>query len=210
MIRSFLGIVLLLFVISGFEWHLGVDPESYVNEYNDRKSSFQKTIIDNEVQYSFSFIPQELRIIQQYRKGLIEQDEVEKRLKQKETSYEFMLQIEIPENGNQEFLKYQADSISYESRVEYFAFGFSNDIIVNFDNSTDQKISGYSFERNFGASPKGTISFYIDVPDKTEKITIQFNDQVYGSQTQKVTFDLNDIKALPQLKKVTKWKNTRK
>jgi hypothetical protein len=210
MIKSIFGVIIMLFVISGFEWQFGVDPEGYISAYNNNKSSFQKTVVDRKVQYTLSFIPDELRIIQQYRKGQIDQDEVEKRIKQNETALEFLLEIEIPENGFQEFLKYPADSIPYEGRVEYFAFGFGKDITVNFDKSTDQPITGYTFERNFGASPKGAISFYVNVPDKTKNVTIQFKDQVYGTQSQKIVFELNDIKALPQLKKVTKWKNTRK
>lgn len=208
--KGYLTIIVFWVGLTAFKIPFGVDPEGYISAYNNNKSSFQKTVVDNEINYTLSFIPDDLRVIQQYRKGQIDQNEVEKRLKHKETTLEFLLEIEIPENGIQEFLKYPADSIPYESRVEYFAFGFGKDITVNFDKSTDQPITGYTFERNFGASPKGAISFYVNVPDKTKNVTIQFMDQVYGTQSQKIVFELNDIKALPQLKKVTKWKNTRK
>ena len=70
----------------------------------------------------------------------------------------------------------------YDARVEYYSFGLGKDIKVRFDRGLDQSIDGYTFERNFGMSPKGTASIFMNVPKKASTMILTIDDKVFMGQ----------------------------
>jgi hypothetical protein len=193
---------------SGFiSEHSGVDPATYLEMYKNLNSSIHKKLNSGKIEYSVSYITKEIQIIQAYNRGIITEQEAQKWLNDKVNEIALHFQIEVPSNGNQEFLKYESDSSSYEERVKYFSFGFKSDLTLVIDQNDTININDYHFERNFGISPKGTIIMSAKVPKNCKSLELIFNDKIYGKHEQSIEFDLKDINSLPKLKTIKKWKN---
>lgn len=177
------------------------DTEQFLKAYTDKLDSFRKTVVSGDVHYTLTFVPNELRLIQLFKKEFITEEEFKSSLKAgKNDALQFELSIEIPNNGMQEFLRFESDSLDYSQRVEYFAFGFEKDIHVQYDRGTFQRLQGYTFERNFGASPKGKIIIEVPNSSKADKLTFQLFDRAYTQEKIDLSFEFKDIKSLPKLK----------
>lgn len=198
-------IVLFGFLMFSFMEPTSVNPEAYISAFSQNKSNFRKYFSDTKLKYTLSLIPKELKLISQYKKGILDQQAVNKLLSTKSNEIDFILELELPENGNQAFLKFQSDSLDYEGRLKYYAFSFLKDIKVLNENKDEISISAFNFERNFGASPKATFTFSIAPNKRDKKITLQINDQVYGQSMAHFEFNIKQLRSLPRLKNATKW-----
>ena len=185
----------------------GVEPSQFVKAFMEIEGEFSQTEIDGIVHYHLKLIPAELRVISSVKKGVFDEQMAEEFLTRSKARLDFILQIQIPENGHQEFLKFESDTISYEEKVEYYAFDFQENIKVIIDGDVTSRVSDYIFERNYGSSPKGTFSFSIPYEIGDKNIEIKIDDKVYGSKENTFSFETKSIKKLPRLKKVKKWIN---
>jgi hypothetical protein len=117
-----------------------------------------------------------------------------------------MLELSIPANGQREFLKYQSLYYgSYEERLKYFAFGFGKDIQFLNEQKEWQAIQSFQFERNFGLSSQGVFLFEVPRMDQ-DSILIRIQDRIFTQTISQFSFSSKAINALPNLKKVSKWK----
>ncbi|TNF48834.1 MAG: hypothetical protein EP305_04485 [Bacteroidetes bacterium] len=199
---------LTMLTLNSFIWvEYGVEPSNYITSINEKNEVFQKDVWSGDVHYMIGYIPKELQVIQAMKRGTISEIEAQKWLKGKEKEVTLLFQIEIPVNGRQEFLTFEKDSTTYEERVKYFSFGFKNDIHIVENNLTEIGIVDYHFERDFGLSPKGTISISFNLSNQVKTLQFKFDDKVYGNGVISVDFDIKEIKKLPKLKDPTKWKN---
>ena len=185
---------------------LGVSPEVYLQQYNEKQNLFLKTEQCGEVYYTIGLLTTELKVIQAMQRGTLNTQEAQEWLQNKEKEVTLLFQIEIPSNGHQEFLTYEADSTTYEKRVAYYAFGFQKDISLIANNKLPLRIGTYHFERTYGMSAKGTITLQATLPKGTETLHLYFNDHIYGKGQRSVAFDLKTIASLPKLKAPRKWK----
>jgi hypothetical protein len=195
-----------LFLMFGFvESDLkGVDPEDFQKFVRDHGSNFKKSLTHNEVLYSVIYLPEELKVISDFNNGFITGVEAERELKNSKVQLTLLFQIEIPENGRQEFIKYKPDSISYEQRLKYYSFDFQKDISIKDGKGSKLKIRTFHFEREFGLSGKGTFTLTIKKETKIEQLHIQFNDKIFGGKELEISLPLPQ---LPKLKHTKKWKN---
>ncbi|MFT5779002.1 MAG: hypothetical protein ACI837_001959 [Crocinitomicaceae bacterium] len=192
--------------LMAFSWRSeGVTPEEYKKQYSEKVDAFSMVSNDHGVEYSLKFVPKELQVISSYSKGVLTITEAEEWLKESENEVRFMLQIEIPENGRQEFLKYESENYSYEDRVKYYAFDFAKDIEVWVDEKQKLELNSFNFEREFGVSPKGTMILSVNIPKNAKNLSVKFTDQVYGTDSQSFLFDLKEFNSLPRLKNIKKW-----
>jgi hypothetical protein len=203
----FLPILIALLSYSFIGVERSVEPEEYLLSYQQMGTSVQKDVWSGKVHYFAGFLTKEIQVIHALQRGTMSKQEASTWLKKKENEVTILFQIEIPANGRQEFLKYEVDSSTYEERVKYYSFEFKNDITLSGNNSTELKISDYHFERDFGLSPKGTISLSVILPKNLKTLVLKFNDQIYGDGVNTIDFDLKEINALPKLKDPRKWKN---
>ena len=181
-----------------------VAPQQFIESYKKNTSLIKDNTSRNGVSYSIKYIPKELRIIQLHKKGLISLLEAEKQLKEDKEFYDFILEINI--NSTKNFLQNESDTLSFTERTKYFSFEFENDINVRIGDHDMININNYIFERNFSLSPKGIILFSIPKKEKENYFTIVLFDKVYGQEELNFRFNIKDIKSLPKLKKVKKWK----
>lgn len=206
--RHIIFISAIVFITCGFIYESkGVDPKSYIEAYQSKNSILHKQLISGPIEYTVSFMTKEIQVIQAFKRGTITNEEAQVWLNKKDNEISLLFQIEIPTNGNQEFLKFETDSSTYDERVKYFSFGFKNDLALLVDGKDTIKITDYHFERNFGISPKGTITMSTVLPKKSKKLEIIFNDRIYGKGHKSIEFDLKEISSLPKLKTINKWKN---
>jgi hypothetical protein len=196
--------MLLLSFISSFR---GLDPQAYINRFEQFQSTIDKEIKSGHAIYTIHFLNKEIQVIEAFYRGIITNVEAYDWLNEKENEVKIHFQIEIPENGSREFLKFEMDGTTYEERLNYFAFEFWKDIEVLGNKSKVLKITNYHFERDFGISTKGNITFYIRVDNNLQKIQLTFNDKIYGNGKLSTEFDLTELKSLPKLKNPRKWKN---
>lgn len=197
--------ILFLCSFSGLERK--VQPDRYLEIFESQKPYFQKELKDAYSHYKVSFIPREIQVIQGVKQGKISSLQAQEWLNESDSEISFLITIEIPENGNKEFLKFEKDSTTYDQRLDYYAFEFARDIqIVTIDNQTIN-VSDYHFERDFGLSPKGTFSVSFTKPENIKEFDLVIDDKIYGSQAKRITFNYAKFNDLPQLKKINKWKN---
>ena len=184
-----------------------LNPEEYRSFMRKNKSNLQHVSEGDISKYKVSFIPQELTIINALDKEVMSPKEAENSLDQKNQDFNFLLQITVPENGRKEFLTYPSGDTDYKSRLLYYSFDMKNDIKV-YINGKEIPLNYYQFERDFGLSAQGTISFSVEgIPyRKIDLLEIQIKDEVYGRELHEIVFDADFIQNLPELKSIKKWK----
>lgn len=172
-----------------------------VDYYRSNISDYKKESADDYVKYTLIYKPYQLKLLQQQERGLISNSAFNEEIKKKNELFEFTLKMRIPSNGNREFLKAESESFSYEERVKYYSFEFVHNIEVKIDGER-VSLKSCVFERDFGISPNGTFTLFIENISKGKLLEIRIDDQVYGSTTQHFEFDLKKINSLPKLKKI--------
>jgi hypothetical protein len=181
-----------------------VDPIDFQKYVRENGNSFKKLLIHEDIHYSIVYLPEELKIIHDFNNRIITREEAWQELKNSKNQLTLLFQIEIPENGRQEFLKYRPDSVSYEQRIKYYSFDFQKDISITDSKGSIMKINTFHFEREFGLSGKGTFTLILNKETKVEQLNILFNDEIFGGKELEMKLP---IPQLPKLKHTKKWKN---
>lgn len=197
-------VVILFLIMTSFIWKEKVLPDEYVQSYSANKTLFVKSVEGKDVMYTAKMIPAELRVIYQFKRGQINVEEAKELVESRKGEVEFILELEIPSNGNNEFLKAESDTMNYDERLSYFAFDFKEDIKIWIDNHVIT-LTDYHFERDFGVSPKGTFTFSVMTQKNEKTLIIEIDNKVYGDRIQAIEFDLSSLKTLPRLKNIKKW-----
>lgn len=172
---------------------------------NEMSSQLVRTISSGVAQYSVRLVPSAVKVIHLYKNKRIDATQAKEMLEHSKDRFDFILTIEIPENGGREFMAYDNGRDAYDTKVKYYSFGFSEHI--RFENSTGQwqKVSAYNFERDFGLSPKGTILFSVPKSALGKDLKLEIHDQIFGKEAIYFDFDLKILQKLPKLKPVEKW-----
>lgn len=181
-----------------------VQPEKFITEFNKKSDKLHFTIkTKNDVLYEFFLIPDELRTISDYKKGLINAKEVSSRLNYSD-EFSILLKLHVPSLVKQEFLKKDNPNYSYDERLEYYAFEFQKHIQVMNDKE-ENLLQNFIFERDFGLKTYGTFILRVK-KTKGTSIHLKWEDHVYGQEKLELEIDLRTFHELPQLKKINKWK----
>ncbi len=190
---------------TNISWGKSVTPEKYLSKVNEIAGQLVITRSSGVANYSVRLVPGAVKVIHLYKNKRINAVQAKEMLEQSQTQYDFILSIEIPENGSREFMAYDNGRDAYDTKVKYYSFGFSQHI--RFENATKewQKVVAYNFERDFGLSPKGTILFSVPKSALGKDLKIEIHDQIFGLEPIFFDFDLKLLQKLPKLKAVEKW-----
>lgn len=180
-------------------------PEKYIEKVRSISHDLHVVQHSGHAQYTLRLVPSALKVIHAYRKKQITAVQAAEWLNDAEKTFQFSLNIEIPNFGYREFLTFDNDKHSYEEKVKYYSFGFAQHIEFLDKNQKWQPVSSYNFERDFGLSPKGTMLFSVDKQNIKNVLQIRISDEVFGGEPSTFVFDLKKINSLPKLKKVEKW-----
>lgn len=199
--------ILLLFLLASFtvQW-CKVQPDEFLNEFQQHKPHFERSYPDSIAHYELKLIPRELQVIQAVRQSKLTPQEAQTWLTSKDETYDFMLRISIPELGRTEFLKKELDQMDYEARLKYYAFELKNDISATIDGN-HVGITDYHFERDFGIGPHGVFRFSVPRRKKDKELVLVINDKVYGTRSALFVLDVKKMNKLPKLKHIDKWKS---
>jgi hypothetical protein len=186
-------------------WGKSVAPEKYLSKVSEIASQLILTRTSGVANYSVRLVPGAVKVIHLYKNKRITAQQAREMLEESKTRYDFILSIEIPQNGAREFMAYDNGKDAYDAKVKYYSFGFSEHI--RFENNTKQwqKVMAYNFERDFGLSPKGTMLFSIPKSALGKDLKIEIHDQIFGVDAIYFDFDLKILQKLPKLKAVEKW-----
>ncbi len=184
----------------------GVDPEEYLKVFNANKISLSQKTTVNSFEYSLMYVPNELRLISLEKKGALT-DEIYKEFTIDRKNYmEFLLQINIPNSGAN-FLDYASnEEDSYEDKLKYYSFTMKEDILIILDGADTLNCSEYVFERNFGASPKGSFTIGFSDISNFNTIEIRLTNKMMGNDPVVFNFSKKELEVLPTLKNYKKWK----
>lgn len=181
----------------------GVDPMVFRKFMYDHSSEFRASSTEQEIIYTVSYIPSELKVINDYKKGFIDLKEAEKLIDDTKNQFNLLLQIQFLGATNQDILHYKLDSLSYEERIKYLAFEFRKDVQILDEKGRKIEMTGCHFERDFGLSTTATFSIVAKKNNENKKLTVIINDRIWHKETRELTLSLPK---LPKLKKTTKWK----
>lgn len=204
MLRFF--VISLWVLLSGCAWSKSVSPDKYISKVNEVQDKLVQTKHSGVGTYTLRLVPGALRVIQLYKNKHISATQAQEMLAESYNRYDFILQLEIPENGMREFMTFDNGRDSYEAKVKYFSFGFWDDIKYKSSNGTWVKVGAYNFERSFGLSPKGTMLFSVASSVAYKTLVIEIHDRIFGEAAIQFDFDLKYFKKLPKLERVSKWK----
>jgi hypothetical protein len=203
----FFVVLLSSFCLLGFSWLSStVEPEQFIAHYKNHSQLLQVEKTQDQCVWTLRYVPEELSIIRQFYAGGISETEAQAWLNEKSSTYTFVLELEIPSLGNAEFLSLEHPTMNYEARVKYYAFGLKNDIQFSYNKQDFKPIMGLEFERNYGASNKGTFIITLPREKKSNELHVKIEDRVYGTEALKLTFNLEPLQDFPSLKNVKKWK----
>jgi hypothetical protein len=199
--------ILIISFLLGFSvaWSKSVAPEKYLSKVHEIANQLVITRSSGVAVYTLRLVPGAVKVIHLFKNGRIDATQAKEMLEQSKTRYDFILNIEIPENGAREFMAFDNGRDAYDTKVKYYSFGFSEHI--RFENSTKQwqKVTAYNFERDFGLSPKGTMLFSIPKSALGKDLKLEIHDQIFGLDAIYFDFDLKILQKLPKLKPVEKW-----
>ena len=201
-------VVLVIFSLSAVQYSNDkVDPEVYLKEYQQHREKFTKRQTIENIRYSVQVIPNELKLIHLDKLGVVTEESISEFSQKTANTLECLFQIDLLDY-NQEFLTYPFDdSMSYNARLEYYSFKMKEDISILIDGASTLQCNDYVFERNFGFSPKATITLGFNIPERFKTIEIIINDRVFKNDNIRFEFNSNDLNILPKLKKYNKWKS---
>jgi len=201
-----LPIVALL--ASGFVSSIrGVNPEEFEATYRANIDSYKKAVHLDLVDYEILFVPNEIRFIKMAKRNTVSATEEEAFYEAHENHYEFLLQLSNPKYTGEFIQIPYDDQTSYEQRLSYYSFEMEKDLKFVVDEKDTLSITDYTFERNFGASPKVSILIGLHYPKKFTQIELLVDNQMIPHNTVGFSFLSSDLHALPTLKKYKQWKN---
>lgn len=183
-----------------------LDPEEFGSWYSDHRADFIKSCSIGTYNYQLALVPADLKLIQLVKNGIVSKEDLENFRNENENTLDFILRIEIPENGNVEFLKYPGNNtLTYEERLKYYAFELQKNIkLINTDGQ-ELSCEDYLFERSYGIQPAGTIRFSFDSKNLKNEFKVVVNDSGFDSNSMEFIFDATLIKKTPKLKYSKLW-----
>lgn len=199
--------ILLGCLLSSIQHSKGrVEPDVYLKEYQENRENFiRRKTIDN-VRYSVQVVPNALKLIHLDKRGVVTSENISEFNQETENTLEFLFQIDLLDY-REEFLTYPLDnSMNYTERLEYFSFNMKDDISILLDGKYTLKCQDYVFERNFGSSPKASITIGFNLPKKYKTLKLIISDKVFNNDNIQFEFSSNQLNILPKLKKYNKWK----
>lgn len=183
----------------------GVSPEEFKEFYKSHQSKFLKQNTVNDINYTVQFIPVELKILKANSIKVTSDEVIRQMYVDYKNSYEFLVQIEANEFKG-DILEYPSLKESYNDRLSYLSFEMKNDIKFVLDQQDTINCAEYLYERNFGMSPKASITIGFETKKSFKTLDIIINDKLFQTNNLRFEFNTKDIKLLPKLKKSQKWK----
>jgi hypothetical protein len=198
---------MLLLTSLAFSFVFPVHPDKYITEFKKKSALLTLSNSTELVSYTLHYFPIELQAIRSYRQSKNASKEVESELNAAKKQYQFLLELNIPQNGPNEFLSYSdGGKNNYEQRLKYFSFQFGKDIQYLSKDNMWLPVESFQFERNFGMTNKGSFLFEIPKENIGETLKISIASKIYTHTALEFTFSKKTLNSLPQLKKVSKWK----
>ncbi len=198
---------MLLLTSLAFSFVFPVHPDKYITEFKKKSALFTLSNSTELVSYTLHYFPIELQAIRSYRQSKNASKEVESELNAAKKQYQFLLELNIPQNGSKEFLSFSdGGKNNYEQRLKYFSFQFGKDIQYLSKDNMWLPVESFQFERNFGMTNKGSFLFEIPKENIGETLKISIASKIYTHTALEFTFSKKTLNSLPQLKKVSKWK----
>jgi hypothetical protein len=198
---------MLLLTSLAFSFVFPVHPDKYITEFKKKSALLTLSNSTELVSYTLHYFPIELQAIRSYRQSKNASKEVESELIAAKKQYQFLLELNIPQNGSKEFLSFSdGGKNNYEQRLKYFSFQFGKDIQYLSKDNMWLPVESFQFERNFGMTNKGSFLFEIPKENIGETLKISIASKIYTHTALEFTFSKKTLNSLPQLKKVSKWK----
>jgi hypothetical protein len=198
---------MLLLTSLAFSFVFPVHPDKYITEFKKKSALLTLSNSTELVSYTLHYFPIELQAIRSYRQSKNASKEVESELIAAKKQYQFLLELNIPQNGSKEFLSFSdGGKNNYEQRLKYFSFQFGKDIQYLSKDNMWLPVESFQFERNFGMTNKGSFLFEIPKENIGETLKITIASKIYTHTALEFTFSKKTLNSLPQLKKVSKWK----
>jgi hypothetical protein len=198
---------MLLLTSLAFSFVFPVHPDKYITEFKKKSALLTLSNSTELVSYTLHYFPIELQVIHSYRQSKNASKEVESELNAAKKQYQFLLELNIPQNGSKEFLSFSdGGKNNYEQRLKYFSFQFGKDIQYLSKDNMWLPVESFQFERNFGMTNKGSFLFEIPKENIGETLKISIASKIYTHTALEFTFSKKTLNSLPQLKKVSKWK----
>jgi hypothetical protein len=198
---------MLLFTSVAFSFIFPVQPDKYISAFKQKAALLTLSNSTDIVTYTLHYFPIELQAIRSYRQSKNASKEVENELNAAKKQYQFLLELNIPQNGTKEFLTFSdGGKNSYEQRLKYFSFQFGKDIQYLSKDNMWLPVESFQFERNFGMTNQGSFLFEIPKENIGDTLKIELASKIYAHNTLEFTYSKKTLNSLPQLKKVSKWK----
>ena len=198
---------MLLLTSLAFSFVFPVHPDKYITEFKKKSALLTISNSTELVSYTLHYFPIELQAISSYRQSKNASKEIESELNAAKKQYQFLLELNIPQNGSKEFLSFSdGGKNTYEQRLKYFSFQFGKDIQYLSKDNMWLPVESFQFERNFGMTNKGSFLFEIPKENIGETLKICIAAKIYTHTALEFTFSKKTLNSLPQLKKVSKWK----
>jgi hypothetical protein len=198
---------MLLLTSLAFSFVFPVHPDKYITEFKKKSALLTISNSTELVSYTLHYFPIELQAIRSYRQSKNASKEIESELNAAKKQYQFLLELNIPQNGSKEFLSFSdGGKNTYEQRLKYFSFQFGKDIQYLSKDNMWLPVESFQFERNFGMTNKGSFLFEIPKENIGETLKISIASKIYTHTALEFTFSKKTLNSLPQLKKVSKWK----
>jgi len=198
---------MLLLTSLAFSFVFPVHPDKYITEFKKKSALLTLSNSTELVSYTLHYFPIELQAIRSYRQSKNASKEIESELNAAKKQYQFLLELNIPQNGSKEFLSFSdGGKNNYEQRLKYFSFQFGKDIQYLSKDNMWLPVESFQFERNFGMTNKGSFLFEIPKENIGETLKISIASKIYTHTALEFTFSKKTLNSLPQLKKVSKWK----
>lgn len=107
---------------------------------------------------------------------------------------ERVIEIEFEHSEQEDLLKQEFTSKSYEDAVKYMAFTIEQDFTVVTSSNDTIKCSGVNFERNFKVAPFKRVLLYFNNINPDDNIKLIYQDQLFGNGTMEFNFNETPIK----------------
>lgn len=198
---------MLLFTSVAFSFIFPVQPDKYISVFKQKAALLTLSNSSDIVTCTLHYFPIELQAIRSYRQSKNASKEVENELTEAKKQYQFLLELNIPQNGTKEFLTFSdGGKNTYEQRLKYFSFQFGKDIQYLSKDNMWLPVESFQFERNFGMTNQGSFLFEIPKENIGDTLKIELASKIYAHNALEFTYTKKTLNSLPQLKKVSKWK----
>jgi hypothetical protein len=105
-----------------------------------------------------------------------------------ENKKERVIEFTYEQEDEEDLLKEQFTSLSYEEGVKYMSFTLDKDFYVVTSKKDTIKCTGVSYERNFKIAPFQKVLLFFSGIDPEENIQLIYNDKLFKKGTLKFQF----------------------